>query len=103
MCLSLILTYRGKRFDTGDAFVGYQKDTPAAVVFQASNFLRRMREDDVRDVIESKLELLNKAGILDIISPDMLLDTIDTDEHWKRAVREFATCKSVVSLSYIPV
>ena len=49
-----------------------------------------MREDDVRDVIESKLELLNKAGILDNICPDMLLDTLDTDEHWKKAVREFA-------------
>jgi len=30
------LTSRGRKFTEGDAFIGYQKDTPAAVVFQAT-------------------------------------------------------------------
>ena len=30
------LTSRGRKFTAGDAFIGYQKDTPAAVVFQAT-------------------------------------------------------------------
>ena len=30
------LTSRGQKFTEGDAFIGYQKDTPAAVVFQAT-------------------------------------------------------------------
>ena len=40
----IILTIRG--FKVGDAFVGYQKDTPAAVVFQVSHILK----DYVNDV-----------------------------------------------------
>ena len=33
--------FRGQRLAEGDAFIGYQKDTPAAVVFQATNQLKR--------------------------------------------------------------
>ena len=33
------LTSRGQKFTEGDAFIGYQKDTPAAVVFQATHQL----------------------------------------------------------------
>ena len=33
-------TSRGQKFIEGDAFIGYQKDTPAAVVFQATHQLR---------------------------------------------------------------
>ena len=69
----------------GDAFIGYQKDTPAAVVFQASNFLRRLREDDV-NVIESKLELLNGAGILENMPLNVLLDREEITEQWRDAV-----------------
>ena len=29
-----------RNFKVGDAFVGYQKDTPAAVVFQVSHILK---------------------------------------------------------------
>ena len=32
----ILLTSRGRKFTEGDAFIGYQKDTPAAVVFQAT-------------------------------------------------------------------
>ena len=73
------MTCRGKRFARGDAFIGYQKDTPAAVVFQASNFLRRMKEDDA--IIESKRQLLDRAGIT--------MDEDDINEQWKAAVCHF--------------
>ena len=33
--------FRGRKFTEGDAFIGYQKDTPAAVVFQATHQLGR--------------------------------------------------------------
>ena len=78
--------FRGARFVRGDAFIGYQKDTPAAVVFQASNFLRRLRQEDNMDVVESKLEVLNRAGILDRISLEELLDREAKTEQWKTAV-----------------
>ena len=81
--------FRGKRFARGDAFIGYQKDTPAAVVFQASNFLRRLKEDNM-DVVESKLEVLNRAGILDRMSLDILLDSEDFTEPWRAAVCHFS-------------
>ena len=34
------MTSRGQKFTKGDAFIGYQRDTPAAVVFQATNLLK---------------------------------------------------------------
>ena len=36
-----------RSFKVGDAFVGYQKDTPAAVVFQVSHILKDHVDDDV--------------------------------------------------------
>ena len=77
---------RGKKFTQGDAFIGYQKDTPAAVVFQASNFLRRLREEDDENVIRSKLEVLGRAGILENVPLNVLLDREDVTDLWKEAV-----------------
>ena len=77
---------RGRRFARGDAFVGYQKDTPAAVVFQASNFLRRLREEDDQDVTRSKLEVLDRAGILENMPLNVLFDREEKTELWKDAV-----------------
>ena len=37
---SLNFQYRDPKFKRSDAFVGFQKDTPASVVFQASNLIR---------------------------------------------------------------
>ena len=64
----------------GDAFIGYQKDAPAAVVFQASNSLRRLREEDDKKVIHSKLEVLDRAGILENVPLNVLLDREDVTE-----------------------
>ena len=35
------VSFRDRKFTEGDAFIGYQKDTPAAVVFQATHQLER--------------------------------------------------------------
>ena len=80
-------SFRGRRFTRGDAFVGYQKDTPAAVVFQASNFLRRLREEDDEDIIHRKSEVLARAGILEKIPLSVLRDREGITEHWRDAVR----------------
>ena len=79
-------SFRGRRFTRGDAFVGYQKDTPAAVVFQASNFLRRLREEDDEDMIHRKSEVLARAGILEKIPLSVLRDREEITEHWRDAV-----------------
>jgi hypothetical protein len=88
--------FRGRRFARGDAFVGYQKDTPAVVVFQASNFLRRLREEDEETVIHSKLEVLDRAGVLEDVPLNVLLDREENTELWKEAVghfQDFIHCK----------
>jgi len=38
--LHIPLTSRAQKFTEEEAFIGYQKDTPAAVVFQATHQLR---------------------------------------------------------------
>ena len=107
-CLStlyFLALLRGKKFDRGDAFVGYQKDTPAAVVFQASNFLRRLREEDDDSVIHSKLEVLDRAGILENVPLNVLLDREEITELWKEAVCHFHDfkifCKTDCRFSFL--
>ena len=41
MIVDFVPFSRGRKFTEGDAFIGYQKDTPAAVVFQATHQLER--------------------------------------------------------------
>ena len=38
---SIFGPFSDQKFTEGDAFIGYQKDTPAAVVFQATHQLER--------------------------------------------------------------
>lgn len=43
MVIIILVTYRNSRnsrFKKSDAFIGFQKDTPASVVFQATNLFR---------------------------------------------------------------
>lgn len=35
-----VINFRSSKFTKGDAFVGFQKDTPASVIFQATHLLR---------------------------------------------------------------
>ncbi|XP_064403130.1 E3 ubiquitin-protein ligase RNF213-like isoform X2 [Halichondria panicea] len=52
---------RGNHFSEAHAFIGYQKDTPAAVVFQATNLLKRLQRNPS---LSSKIEQLQRAGII---------------------------------------
>ena len=45
-----------RNFKVGDAFVGYQKDTPAAVVFQVSHVLKD--QVDIEDVEHWKAKVI---------------------------------------------
>ncbi|XP_064404373.1 E3 ubiquitin-protein ligase RNF213-like isoform X3 [Halichondria panicea] len=61
--------YRGSSFSEAHAFIGYQKDTPAAVVFQATKILRRLQQNHRMDskvkhlLVRTEHHLL-KAGII---------------------------------------
>ncbi len=39
-CFNCLIIYSESKFKRSDAFIGFQKDTPASVIFQASNLLR---------------------------------------------------------------
>ena len=51
---------RGNQFKEAHAFIGYQNDTPAAVIFQATNMLKRL----VDRPGEQECDPLQRAGIL---------------------------------------
>lgn len=42
------------RLQLGDAFVGYQEDTPAAVVFQAYHHLKARKQWEVEDAMSEE-------------------------------------------------
>lgn len=54
-------------------------------MFQASNFLIRMRDKDSDDIVKNKMELLNKAGICEN-SPQSHKILLDEPEQWKAVV-----------------
>ena len=68
-----------KNFKEGHAFIGFQKDTPAAVVFQASKQLKMFRK-------RLSMNILTDSGILgDIPSGELVKEKKDSDM-WKDAV-----------------
>ena len=77
-------------FKEKDAFVGYQKDVAAAVVFQASSQLRKMcgRWQEEEDTGRHQLwEAAWESGLLGGCSLDKLADEKKGSESWKEAVR----------------
>ena len=78
------------RFKKKDAFVGYQEDTPASVVFQASNQLHQYVRERAYKAHSSYLWV--KAwdkGLLGITSLDELKDMKKDPVQWKQAVSSF--------------
>ena len=55
LLISLVISNRG-RLKLGDAFVGYQEDTPAAVVFQAYHHIKALKQWEREDKIETSEE-----------------------------------------------
>ena len=66
-------------FTEQDSFVGYQNDTPAAVVFQATEQLREEQEGEVNEGMEESDEWLDqvmersKSLLVQMASPDALI------------------------------
>ena len=77
------------RFKEGDAFVGYQKDVAAAVVFQASSQLRKTCEGMRRGTRgrQQAWEIAWKDGLLGHGSVDQLSREEEGSELWTQAVR----------------
>lgn len=69
------------KFKEGHAFIGYQKDTPAAVVFQASRQLKRLRKAPYW-----RLESLQENTILGDIPLAELIAEKQGSDLWKLAV-----------------
>lgn len=78
-------------FKEKDAFVGYQKDVAAAVVFQASSQLRkycgRWREGDEYSSGHQLWETAWKSGLLGDCPLYKLVDEEEGSDQWKQAVR----------------
>ena len=82
-------------FKEKDAFVGYQKDVAAAVVFQASSQLRKMcgrwHEEDEYTSKHQLWETARERGLLGGCSLDELANEEEGSECWKEAVRLSST------------
>ena len=63
------------------AFIGYQKDTPAAVVFQASRQLKRLRKGQ-----QWRISSLHENRILGDVNPEELMCENKGSNVWKIAV-----------------
>ena len=82
-CYSFVVR-SSKSFKECDAFIGYTKDTAAAVVFQATNQLERLRGEDLENSDEWKRMVA--TGCLKTIDPHGLIDEGEGTELWKQAV-----------------
>ena len=73
--------------------MGYQEDTPAAVVFQASNQLRQCVQERAYVAHSSYLWVeAQKKGRLKISSWDELEGMDEDSEQWKQAVSSCEPC-----------
>ena len=85
--LIIIITtvfFRNDKFCPGHAFIGFQNDTPAAVIFQSTNFLRKLREQGEANV--TGWEMVQNAGALSGVAPEELVTLQEDSEQWKDAV-----------------
>lgn len=72
-------------FEEGHAFIGYQKDTPAAVVFQATNLLEKLvsSKEGVNNPIWKRL---SNVGVLKDIKPSDFKEEGGNSQNRNRAV-----------------
>ena len=68
-------------FKEGHAFIGYQKDTPAAVVFQASQQLKNLRSG-----LDTRLKSMKDCRIFRDIPLEELFMVEKGSELWQLAV-----------------
>lgn len=75
--------FRVSSFTAGNAFIGYQRDTPAAVVFQADKQLKRIKEKPER-IRQWKTSM--RLWTLKTMTPDLLCDEEDDSHLWRHIV-----------------
>lgn len=78
-----LLLCRSQKFSEEQAFVGYQKDTPAAIVFQASKQLERLRSEDSATSVHWKYL---QEHVLQNIGHHQLVNMEVTSKVWKETV-----------------
>ena len=71
----------GTKFEEAHAFIGYQKDTPAAVIFQATNQLKILVEGG-----DTYISHLQQAGILSSELIKELKNSSKDSSQWSKAV-----------------
>ena len=81
-------------FEEGHAFIGYQKDTPAAVVFQASKQLKKYRKG-------LSMSRLSESGILGDIPTEELVKEAKDSDMWKDAVSKKKTSGIIIMVCLI--
>ena len=74
-------------FKHESAFIGYQNDTPAAVVFQATNQLKSKGEE--AGYFKSWC-LIEQARVLGDLQLDGLMEEEENSELWKQTVSKVA-------------
>ena len=84
MLIFCLILHRDGKFSSGNAFVGFQMDTPAAIIFQATNFLRKLKQQDLRRDIG--WETIHSANALCGATPEEFLEMHEDSREWKQAV-----------------
>lgn len=59
-------------------------DTPAAIIFQATNFLRKQKQQDLRS--DKGWETIYNANALHGATPEEFLELHEGSREWKQAV-----------------
>ena len=82
--------YRERKFSPGNAFIGFQTDTPAAIIFQTTNFLRKLRDESATDA--TGWETVQNAKAFEDLSLDRLAEVQEDSDQWKHAVKLYLHC-----------
>ena len=78
----VLYTFSGEKFKESDAFIGYQKDTAAAVVFQASKQLESLQAGN-----KALLNVLKDCILFETLNLATLVTNERKGSHlWKQAV-----------------
>lgn len=77
----MYFVYRSQKFNRADAFVGYQNDTPASVVFQATYCMSVLQQQ-----LRSKSETNHLILDLACLSAEAFVTEMEGSEVWSKAV-----------------
>ena len=81
------MLYRKSKFKESDAFVGFKKDTPGSVVFQATNLL-----NSACAAVKERVGVQKRGKWADILRWSKLMPedcyNIDSGNQWEHAVRK---------------